>query len=59
MWGIDTGGGCLNRQKRAERRQIGKKERGYGKDVTEGARSPDESWRGEKERTKIIIDGKA
>ena len=28
MWGIDTGGGQLNRQKRAERRQIGRKEIG-------------------------------
>ena len=28
MWVIDTGAGWLNRQKRAERRQIGRKERG-------------------------------
>ena len=44
MWGIDTGGGRLNIQKRAERRQIGQKERGDGQYVTEGERSPDESW---------------
>ena len=53
MWGIDTGGGLLNRQKRAERKQIGRKERGYGENVTEGARSPDESWGGGKEGTKL------
>ena len=48
MWGIDTGGGRLNRQKRAERRQIGRKERGDGNVFR--ARNPDESWRGGKER---------
>ena len=52
MWGIDTGGGRLNRQKPAERGHIGIKERGDGQDVTVGARIPDESWRGEKEGTK-------
>ena len=56
--GPDTGGGRLNTQKRAERGHIGRKERGDGQDVLVGARSPDESWRGEKEGTKIIIDGK-
>ena len=48
MWGIDTGGGRLNRQKRAERRQIGRKERGE-RNVCR-AKNPDESWRGKKER---------
>ena len=28
MWGIDTGEGRLNRQKRVERRQIGRIEKG-------------------------------
>ena len=50
--GPDTGGGRLNTQKRSERRQIGRKERGDGQDFIGGARSPDESWRGEKEGTK-------
>ena len=49
MWGIDTGGGRLNRQKRAERRQIGLKERGDGKDICI-EKNPDESWRMGKER---------
>ena len=48
--GPDTGGGRLNTQKRAERGNIGRKERGDGQDVTEGARSSDESQRGEKGR---------
>ena len=45
--GPNTGEGRLNTKKRAERGHIGRKERGDGQDVTEGARSPDESWRGE------------
>ena len=49
--GPDTGGGQLNTQKRAERGHMGRKERGYGQDVNEGERSPDEYWRGEKEGT--------
>ena len=49
MWGIDTGGGRMNRQKRADRRQIGRKERGDGQDVCR-TRNPVESWRGGKER---------
>ena len=58
-WGVpDTGGGWLNTQKRAERGHIEKKERGDRQDVLVGARSSDESWRGENEGTKIIIDGK-
>ena len=48
----------MNTQKRAERGHRGIKERGDGKNVLVGARSPDESWRGKKEGTKIIIDGK-
>ena len=56
--GPDTGGGRLNTQKWAERGHIGRKERGDGQDVTEGARSPDESWRGEKEGTKSSSTGK-
>ena len=56
--GPDTGGGRLNTQKSAERGHIGRKERVDGQDVTEGARSPDESWRREKEGKKIIFDGK-
>ena len=55
-WGTDdgrpdAGGGRLNTLKRAERRQIGRKERGDGQDACR-ARNPDESWRGEKEGTK-------
>ena len=58
-WGVpDTGGGRLNTQKRAERGHIGRKERGDGQDFLVGARRPDEYLRGEKEGTKIIIDGK-
>ena len=49
--GPDTGGGRLNTQKRAERRQIGRKERGDGQDAGR-ARNPDEPWRGGKEGTK-------
>ena len=49
--GPDTGGGRLNTLKRAERRQIGRKERGDGQDASR-ARNPDESGRGEKEGTK-------
>ena len=51
-------GGWLNTQKRAERGHIGRKERGDGQDVLVGARSPDESWRGEKEGTKSSLTGK-
>ena len=52
QWGgAYTGGGRLNTQKRAERRQIGRKERGDGQDAGR-ARKPDESWRGGKEGTK-------
>ena len=58
LGGPDTGGGRLNTQKRAERGNIGGKERRYGQDVTEGARSPDESWRGKKEGTKSSSTGK-
>ena len=59
QWGgPDTGGGRLNTQKRAERGHIGRKERGDGQDVLVGARSPDESWRGEKEGTKSSSTGK-
>ena len=46
--GPDTGGGRMNTQKRAEKGYIGRKERGDGQDVTEGARSPDESCRGKR-----------
>ena len=56
--GPDTGGGWLNTQKRAEKGYIGRKERGDGQDVTEGARSPDESWREENEGTKSSSMGK-
>ena len=49
MWGIDTGGGRLNRQKQAERRHIGQNDRGDGQDVCR-ARKPDESWRGKKRK---------
>ena len=56
--GTDTGGGRLNTQKRAERGHIGRKERGYGQDVTERARSPDESQRGGKEGTTSSLTGK-
>ena len=55
--GPDTGGGRLNTQKQAERGHIGRKERGYGQDVTVGARIPDESWRGKKEGTKSSSTG--
>ena len=52
QWGgPDTGGGRMNTQKQAERRQIGRKERGGGRDAGR-ARNPDESWRREKEGTK-------
>ena len=54
--GPDTGGGRLNTLKRAERRQIGRKYRGDGQDACR-ARNPDESWRGEKEGTKLITTG--
>ena len=37
---------------------MGRKERGDGQDVTEGARSPDESRRGEKEGTTSLSTGK-
>ena len=56
--GSDTGGGRLNTQKRAERGHIGRKERGDGQDVTEGARSPDESRRGGNEGTTSSSTGK-
>ena len=56
--GSDTGGGSLNTQKRAERGNIGRKERGDGQDVLVGARSPDDSWRGENEWTKASLAGK-
>ena len=56
--GLDTGGGWMNTQKRAERGHIGRKERGDGQDVIVGARSPDESWRREKEGTKSSLTGK-
>ena len=56
--GPDTGGGRLNTQKRAERGHIGRKERGDGQDVIVRARSPDESWRGEKEGNKSSSTGK-
>ena len=46
-----------NTQKRAERGHIGRKERGYGQDVPEGARNPDESRREEKGRDHIITEG--
>ena len=58
MWGIDTGGGRLNRQKQAERGHIGRKERRDGQDVTVGARRPDESCRGGKEGTKSSLTEK-
>ena len=58
-WGGPDAGGCrLNTQKRAERGHIGRKERGDGKDVSEGARSPDESQRREKEGTTSSSTGK-
>ena len=56
--GPDTGGGRQNTQKRAERGHMGRKERGDGQYVTVGARSPDESWRGEKEGTTSSSTGK-
>ena len=37
---------------------MGIKERGDGQDVTEGARSPDEYWRGGKEGTTASSTGK-
>ena len=46
--GPDTGGGRLNTLKRAERRHIGRKERGDRQDACI-ARNPDESWKGGKE----------
>ena len=49
--GPDTGGGRRNTQKRAERGHMGRKDIEDGQDVTEGARSPDESGRGGKEGT--------
>ena len=58
MWRIDTGGGRLNGQKRAERGHIGRKERGDRQDVSVGARIPDESWRGGKEGTKSSLTRK-
>ena len=56
--GPDTGGGQMNTQKRAERGNIGIKERGDGQDVLVGARSPDESWRGESKGPKSPSTGK-
>ena len=56
--GSDTGGGRLNTQKRAERGHIGRKEIGDGQDVIVRARSPDESWRGEREGTTSSSTGK-
>ena len=62
-WGTDDGGdqtleeSRLNTQKRAERGHIGRKERGDGQDVPEGARNPDESRREEKGRDRIITYG--
>ena len=58
MGGTRHWGGRLNTQKRAERGHIGRKERGDGQDVTEGARSPDESRRGKKEGTTSSSTGK-
>ena len=58
-WGVpDTGGGWMNTQKRAERGHIGRIDRGDRQDVTEGARIPDEYWRGGKEGTKSSSTGK-
>ena len=58
MRGPDTGGGRLNTQKRAERGHIGRKDKGDGQDVPEGARNPDESRREVKKgRDHIITDG--
>ena len=54
--GPDTGGGRLNTLKRAERRQIGQKDRGDGQDACR-ARNPDESWRGGKGRDQTITTG--
>ena len=62
-WGKYDGGdqtleeSWLNIQKRAERGNIGRKERGDGQDVPEGARKPNESQREEKGRDHIITDG--
>ena len=62
-WGTDDGGdqtleeSRLNKQKRVERGHIGRKERGDGQDVPEGARKPDEYRRGKKVRDHIITDG--
>ena len=53
-----TGGGRLNTQKRTERGHIGRKDIGDGQDVTEGAKSPDDSRRGEKEGTTSSSTGK-
>ena len=58
MGGTIHWGGWLNTQKREERGHIGRKERGDGQDVTEGTRSPDKSWRGEKEGTTSSSTGK-
>ena len=58
MGGTIHWGGRLNTQKRTERGNIGRKERGDGQDVTEGARSLDESRRGEKEGTTSSFTGK-
>ena len=58
MGGTRHWGGQMNTQKRAERGHIGRKERGDGQDVLVRARSPDESWRGEKEGTKSSLTGK-
>ena len=58
MGGNRHWGGRLNTQKRAERGNIGRKERGDGQDALVGARSPDESWRGGKEGTISYLTGK-
>ena len=47
----------MNTLKRAERRHIGRKERVYGQDACR-ASNPDESCRGGKEGTKLIMTGK-
>ena len=58
-WGDETlEESRLNTQKQAERGHIGRKERGDGQDIPEGAWNPDESRREEKERDHIITDGK-
>ena len=56
--GPDTGGGRPNTQKWAERGHIGRNERGDGQDILVGARSPEESRRGEKEGTISSSTGK-